>query len=92
MAIKIMAERQAPGDRWLLTEEAIDDVNNQVMLSSLTLALNEIYMQTGDRIYTIDAIKGTITVETEINRGPQVWDLYGERGNDKQLITESTER
>ena len=43
MAIKIMAERQAPGDRWLLTEEATNDVDNQVMLTSLTQALNEIY-------------------------------------------------
>jgi len=87
MAIKIMAERQAPGDRWLLTEEATDDVNNQVMLTSLTQALNEIYKNTGDRIYTIDATKGTISVETEVNRGPQVWDLYGER-DDKQLLND----
>ena len=87
MAIKIMAERQAPGDRWLLTEEATDDVNNQVMLTSLTSALNEIYKNTGDRIYSIDATKGTISVETEVNRGPQVWDLYGER-DEKQVLND----
>ena len=87
MAIKIMAERQAPGDRWLLTEEATNDVDNQVMLTSLTQALNEIYKNTGDRIYTIDATKGTISVETEVNRGPQVWDLYGAR-DDKQLLND----
>jgi hypothetical protein len=87
MAIKIMAERQAPGDRWLLTEEATNDVDNQVMLTSLTSALNEIYKNTGDRIYTIDAHKGIISVETEVNRGPQIWDLYGER-EDKQLLND----
>ena len=57
------------------------------MLTSLTQALNEIYKNTGDRIYTIDATKGTISVETEVNRGPQVWDLYGER-DDKQLLND----
>ena len=87
MAIKIMAERQAPGDRWLLTEEATNDVATQVKLTSLTQALNEIYKNTGDRIYTIDATKGTKSVEAEVNRGPQVWDLYGER-DDKQLLND----
>lgn len=88
MAIKIMAERQAPGDRWLLTEEATDGyVEDQIILTSLTACLNEIYKQTGDRVFIVDAAKGSVQVETEKQKGPQVWDLYGERGS-KQLLND----
>ncbi len=79
MAIKIMAERQAPGDRWLLTEEAISDTDNQIIQTSLTACLNEIYKQTGETAFIVDAKKGEVRVETETNKGPQVWDLYGEK-------------
>lgn len=79
MAIKIMAERQAPGDRWLLTEEALTDPDNQVIQTSLTGCLNEIYKNTGETNFIVDAKKGEVRVETEKNKGPQVWDLYGEK-------------
>jgi len=84
MAIKIMAERQAPGDRWLLTEEAISDTDNQVIQSSLTACLNEIFKHTGETAFIVDAVKGEVRVETEKNKGPQVWDLYGEKS--KQVL------
>tara|TARA_B100001113_G_scaffold109977_2_gene89122 strand:+ start:6280 stop:6552 length:273 start_codon:yes stop_codon:yes gene_type:complete len=88
MAIKIMAERQAPGDRWLLTEEALaqSDFNDQVIQTSLTGCLNEIYKNTGETNFIVDAKKGEVRVETEKNKGPQVWDLYGERTADKGIL------
>jgi len=87
MAIKIMAERQPPGDRWLLTEEAINDVQGQVMQTSLTGCLNEIYKNTGETNFIVDAKEGEVSVETERNKGPQVWDLYGERQSaDKGIL------
>ena len=79
MAIKIMAERQAPGDRWLLTEEAISDTDNQIIQTSLTACLNEIFVQTGETAFIVEPKKGEVRVETEKNKGPQVWDLYGEK-------------
>ena len=88
MAIKIMAERQPPGDRWVLTDEALDGWEEEkIILTSLTAALNEIYKLTGDQIFSVDAVKGVVTVETERQKGPQVWDLYGERGS-KQLLND----
>ena len=89
MAIKIMAERQAPGDRWLLTEEATDGyVEDEIILTSLTACLNEIFKQTGDRVFIVDAAKGSVQVETEKTKGPQVWDLYGERASTKQILND----
>ena len=80
MAIKIMAEREPPGDRWILTDEALQGgFEEQVILTSLTACLNEIYKLTGDRIFNIDAAKGVVSVETELSKGPAVWDLCGER-------------
>ena len=79
MAIKIMAERQPPGDRWLLTEEAIDNYDDQIIQTSLTSCLNEIYKQTGETSFIVDAKEGEVRVETEKTKGPQVWDLYGEK-------------
>ncbi len=86
MAIKIMAERQAPGDRWLLSEEAIDDYDNQVIQTSLTACLNEIYKHTGETNFIVDAKKGEVRVETEKTKGPQVWDLYGEKQTSKGIL------
>jgi hypothetical protein len=86
MAIKIMAERQPPGDRWVLTDEALTGgFEEQVILTSLTACLNEIYKLTGDQIFSIDAVKGVVAVETEKQKGPQVWDLYGERSSRELL-------
>jgi hypothetical protein len=39
-------------------------------------------MTTGDKVFTVDAAKGTITVDEEIQQGPRQWDLYGEHGKD----------
>jgi hypothetical protein len=88
MAIKIMAERQPPGDRWLLTEEASFADDDAIILTSLTACLNEIFKQTGDRVFIIDAAKGSVQVETEKQKGPQVWDLYGERASTKQILND----
>lgn len=83
MAIKIVATRVPPGDRWVLTNEVSDDHS---VLPSLTDALNTVYQITDDRIFTIDAIKGEIQVDSEIQDGPRKWDLYGEYGDDKSLL------
>jgi len=79
MAIKIVANRVPPGDRWVLTNEVTSD---QSVISSLTETLNTIYQQTEDRIFTVDAVKGEIQVDTEIQEGPRKWDLYGEYGDE----------
>ncbi len=81
MAIKVVAERHPPGDRWVLTEDTLEG-RESVVHPSLTAALNEIYMTTGDKVFTVDAAKGTITVDEEIQQGPRQWDLYGEHGKD----------
>ena len=75
MAIKVVATRVPPGDRWVLTSEV---TNDQSVLPSLTDTLNTVYQITEDRIFTIDAVKGEIQVDTEIQEGPRKWDLYGE--------------
>ena len=88
MAIKIMAERHPPGDRWILTNEALDGwEEEQIILTSLTACLNEIFKLTNDQIFSVDAVKGIVTVETEKQKGAQVWDLYGERGS-KELLND----
>jgi hypothetical protein len=51
--------------------------------------LNEIFKVLGERIFSVDAAKGTVTIEEERQRGPRVWDLYGEKDTDtRQLLTE----
>ena len=45
---------------------------------------NEIFKHTGETAFIVDAIKGEVRVETEKNKGPQVWDLYGEKS--KQVL------
>ena len=42
MAIRVVAERQPPGDRWILTEEVLEPNDEQVVLPSLTTALKEV--------------------------------------------------
>ncbi len=81
MAIKVVAERHPPGDRWVLTEDTLGG-RESIVQPSLTAALNEIYMTTGDKVFTVDAAKGKITVDEEIQHGPRVWDLYGEHSKD----------
>ena len=89
MAIKIVAERVPPGDRWVLTNEVLQPSDEQVILTSLTDCLNEIFKVFGERIFSVDAAKGTVTIEEERQRGPRVWDLYGEKESDsRQLLTE----
>ena len=89
MAIKIVAERVPPGDRWVLTNEVLQPSDEQVILTSLTDCLNEIFKVLGERICSVDAAKGTVTIEEERQRGPRVWDLYGEKESDsRQLLTE----
>ena len=85
MAIRIVARREPPGDRWLLDEDILDGGEN-VIMTSLTNCLNEVYKLTGDKIFTIDAAKGIVTTDDARDRGPQVWDLYGEKGPDRSLI------
>jgi hypothetical protein len=87
MAIKIVAERVPPGDRWVLTDEVIQPHDEQVVLTSLTDCLNEIFKTTGDRVFTVDAGKGNVSVEEERTRGPRVWDLYGEKSDDKEILS-----
>lgn len=83
-----MAERHPPGDRWILTNEALDGwEEEQIILTSLTACLNEIFKLTSDQIFSVDAVKGIVTVETEKQKGAQVWDLYGERGS-KELLND----
>jgi len=85
---ELVAQRVPPGDRWVLTDEALTGgFEEQVILTSLTACLNEIYKLTGDQTFSIDAVKGVVTVETETSKGPQVWDLYGERSS-KQLLND----
>ena len=81
MAIKVVAERLPPGDRWVLTEDTLDGRESMVH-PSLTAALNEVYKTTGDKVFTVDAGKGRITVDEDIQHGPRTWDLYGEHGKD----------
>mgnify|MGYP001157415631 FL=1 len=78
MAVKIMAERQPPGDRWLLSDEILGG-DEPIIIPSLTDCLNQIFIKTGEKVFTIDAAKGTVTVEEERSRGPKVYDLYGEK-------------
>lgn len=73
-----MAERHPPGDRWLLTEEVLNG-EEAIIINNLTDCLNEIFIKTGEKIFSVDAAKGVITVETERSRGPKVYDLYGEK-------------
>ena len=87
MAIKIVAERVPPGDRWVLTDEILSSNEEQIVLTSLTDCLNEIYKQSGERIFTVDAGKGNITVEEERTRGPRVWDLYGDKDAERDVIS-----
>ena len=82
MAIRVVAERQPPGDRWILTEEVLEPNDEQVVLPSLPTALNEVYKRIGEKIFTVDAGKGVITVEEERDRGPKSWDLYGEHSQE----------
>ncbi len=81
MAIKVVAERHPPGDRWVLTEDTLDGRESMVH-PSLTAALNEVYKTTGDKVFTVDAGKGRITVDEDMQHGPRTWDLYGEHGKD----------
>ena len=89
MAIKIVAERVPRGDRWVLTNEVLQPSDEQVILTSLTDCLNEIFKVLGETIFSVDAAKGTVTIEEERQRGPRVWDLYGEKDSDtRQLLVE----
>jgi hypothetical protein len=86
--VKIVAERVPPGDRWVLTNEVIGHkAEIEVVLTSLTDCLNEIFKTTGDRVFTVDAGKGNVSVEEERSRAPRVWDLYGEKSDDKELLS-----
>lgn len=84
MAIRIVARREPPGDRWILDEDVLAG-EDPVILTSLTNTLNEVYKRTGDKEFNVDAGKGIISVDEDRNRGPQVWDLYGEKG--KELLS-----
>jgi hypothetical protein len=85
MAIRIVARREPPGDRWLLDEDILSG-GEAVILTSLTNCLNEVFKLTGDKIYTVDAAKGIVSTDDARDRGPQVWDLYGEKGPNRELI------
>ena len=74
MAEQEIAFRQAPGDRWKIT-------NSDVIYGSLTDALNSIYIKHKVSDFRIDAKKGIIFIDDGIVIEPEIetFDLYGER-------------
>ena len=74
MANKEIAFRQPPGDRWKVE-------GSDVMFTSLTDALNSIYLQYKVSDFQIDAKKGVIMIDDGVEVEPEIqtFDLYGER-------------
>ncbi len=72
---KIIGKRIPPGDRW-----EIEDTSE--IFSSLTEALNHIYLKFKVTEFTMNASTGTIQIDdgTEAPpKPPKTWDLYGEK-------------
>ena len=74
MADKEIAFRQPPGDRWKVE-------GSDVLFTSLTDALNSIYLQHKVSDFHIDAKKGVIMIDDGVEVEPviETFDLYGER-------------
>ncbi len=74
MAQQEIAHRQAPGDRWRVK-------GSDVLYTSLTDALNSIYLQHKVSDFHIDARKGVIFIDDGVEVEPviETFDLYGER-------------
>ena len=74
MADKEIAFRQPPGDRWRVK-------GSDVLFTSLTDALNSIYLQHKVSDFHIDAKKGVIYIDDGVEVEPviETYSLYGER-------------
>jgi hypothetical protein len=74
MAEQQVATRVPPGDRWQV-------VGSDVLYTSLTDALNSIYLEHKVSDFHIDARKGFIYIDDGIVIEPEIetFDLYGER-------------
>jgi len=74
MANKEIAFRQPPGDRWRVE-------GSDVLFTSLTDALNSIYLQYKVSDFQIDAKKGVISIDDGVEVEPviETYSLYGER-------------
>ena len=71
---ELKATRVPPGDRWALTDDG------EQIYSSLTEALNKIYMDTGLTNFYIDAGKGEVHTEDGKEKPATIkrFSLYGE--------------
>ena len=74
MAEQEIATRVPPGDRWKV-------VGSDVLFTSLTDALNSIYLEHKVSEFHIDAKKGVIYIDDGVVIEPEIetFDLYGER-------------
>ena len=74
MAQQEVATRVPPGDRWKV-------VGSDVLYTSLTDALNSIYLEHKVSDFQIDAKKGIIFIDDGVVIEPEIetFDLYGER-------------
>ena len=74
MAEQEIATRVPPGDRWKV-------VGSDVLYTSLTDALNSIYLEHKVSDFHIDARKGFIYIDDGVVIEPEIetFDLYGER-------------
>ena len=71
---ELVASRVPPGDRWALVNE------DEQIYSSLTEALNKIFMDTGLTQFYIDAQKGEVHAEDGKEKPEPIkkYSLYGE--------------
>ena len=74
MAQQEVATRVPPGDRWKV-------VGSDVLFTSLTDALNSIYLEHKVSEFHIDDKKGVIYIDDGVVIEPEIetFDLYGER-------------
>ena len=74
MAQQEIAHRQPPGDRWRIK-------GSDVLYTSLTDALNSIYLEHKVSDFHIDAKRGIIFIDDGVVIEPEIetFDLYGER-------------
>ncbi len=74
MAQQEVATRVPPGDRWKV-------IGSDVLFTSLTDALNSIYLEHKVSDFHIDAKKGVIFIDDGVVIEPEIetFDLYGER-------------
>jgi hypothetical protein len=72
---QLIATRVPPGDRWVLDEE-----ENDVIYSSLTDCLNQIFLVHQATQFYVDAKKGEVYIEDGVEKPQPVkkYSLYGE--------------